>query len=112
MLTIVLSLSIPLCTNSLSALAHLPITALVSSSLSSSPRFLIAPAFGASSRGFAASAFRYAVCNARTLVAWWESDDGFMKNHELILGDRGTDLLLVMQALVVILQHWRTFPLS
>jgi hypothetical protein len=50
--------------------AHLlPKTVLVSSSLSSRPKFLIVPAVGALSRGCAASAFRYAVCIARTRVA-------------------------------------------
>jgi hypothetical protein len=50
--------------------AHLlPKTALVSSSLSSKPKFLIEPAVGALSRGCAASAFRYAICIARTRVA-------------------------------------------
>jgi len=44
-------------------------TLLVSSSLSSKPKFLIAPAVGALSRGCAASAFRYAVCIARTRAA-------------------------------------------
>lgn len=59
-------------TPAISALAAqlLPRTDLVSSSLSINPRFLMAPAFGALSLGCAASAFRYAVCNARTLVAW------------------------------------------
>lgn len=51
-------------------LDHLLITALESFSWPSSPKFLMAPAFGASSRGFAASAFRYARCRARTLVAY------------------------------------------
>jgi hypothetical protein len=58
-----------LCTPVPEPTAHLPSTAFVSSSLSNSPRFRIAPALGASSLGFAASAFLYAVCNARTLVA-------------------------------------------
>lgn len=49
--------------------AHLLNTAFVSSSWPNSPRFLMAPAFGASSRGFDASAFLYARCRARTLVA-------------------------------------------
>jgi hypothetical protein len=50
--------------------AHLlPKTVLVSLSLSSKPKFLIVPAVGALSRGCAASAFRYAVCIARTRLA-------------------------------------------
>jgi hypothetical protein len=50
--------------------AHLlPKTVLVSSSLSSNPKFLIWPAVGALSLGCAASAFRYAACNARTRFA-------------------------------------------
>jgi hypothetical protein len=57
------------CTIAATASAHFPSTAVVSSSLPNNPRFRIAPAFGASSRGCAASAFLYAVCNARTLVA-------------------------------------------
>jgi hypothetical protein len=58
------------------ALAYLLNTSFVSFSWPSSPKFLIAPAFGASSRGFAASAFRYARCNARTLVACECVSDG------------------------------------
>lgn len=101
------------------ALAYLPSTALLSSSLSSSPRFLIAPAFGASSRRFAASAFRYACCNVRTLVAynasnlvsnWLRGIFGRIGEGERML--QATDFFLVVQALIVILQHWRTFPLS
>jgi hypothetical protein len=57
-----------------SALAYLPKTDLVSSSLPRSPRFRIAPAFGPSSRGFAASAFRYACCIARALVSCGSSN--------------------------------------
>ena len=57
-----------------SALAYLPSTDFVSSSLPRSPRFRIAPTFGPSSRGFAASAFRYACCIARVLVAYGTSN--------------------------------------
>lgn len=42
----------------------------------------MAPAFGASSLGFAASAFRYARCKARTLVAY-----GKAGRLALLLGD-------------------------
>jgi hypothetical protein len=68
------SRSLAICTNytSHSALAahFAPRTLLVSSSLSNRPKFLIAPAFGALSRGYAASAFRYAACSACTRAAY------------------------------------------
>src|SRR5580700_11249757 len=44
-------------------------TFIVSSSLSNSPRFRISPAFGASSREYAAIFFRYAVWRAFVLAA-------------------------------------------
>lgn len=45
-------------------------TAFVSSSFPINPRFLICSAFGAFSRGCAASAFRYAICIALVLAAY------------------------------------------
>lgn len=47
-----------------------PKTLLVSSSLPNSPRFLIAPTFGAFSLGCVASAFLYACCRALVLAAY------------------------------------------
>lgn len=46
-----------------------PIKFFVSSPLPNSPKFLIAPGFGASARGCATSALRYAICNALVLAA-------------------------------------------
>ena len=93
-------------------LAHLLNTSLVSFSWPNSPKFLIAPAFGASSRGFAASAFRYARCKARTLVAC-EPLALERSNGRVEAGISGaTNLLLMMQALIIVFQYWSTFPLS
>ena len=85
-------------------------TFLVSSSLSMSPRFRIWPAVGASDWPAEASAFRYATCSALTLAAWVLGqsapalESGVARGWLAALA-RAPDLLLVVQALVVVLQH-------
>lgn len=85
----------------------LPSTFLVSSSLSMSPRFRIWPAVGASDWPAEASAFRYATCSALTLAAWIPGQSAPVLESGAARGScRGApDLLLVVQALVVVLQH-------
>ena len=79
-----------------------PNTLCESSSLPSRPRFRIWPAFGAASRGVAASALRRASWRFFTRACYGMSVCGSNNNTEYCMI---THLLLVVQTLVVVLQE-------